>query len=165
MDSDLINRQELVYDINNNKRNKELRECEAIVFSLFKTAYDIIQITVLLDDINLAKKIYNASKNIIELIRGYWSLILIDKDSNEILKNYAQYEYNQIENIYKLNSLNIMPDTLLPRFYSWVYEGGEDFFDLSNAYKLFIENDSLVIQNFRTITNISQIIKNTKRLL
>ena len=163
---DLISRRELIYNIcENNIKNKELRDCEAIVLSLLKTIYDVVQVAVLLEDMDLAKRIYNVSKNIIEVVRGYYSFILIDEDVNELYKNYARYEYDRLEKIYELNSLYIMTEELLPLFYSWTYEGREGFFDFSNALDIRIENNSLVIGCFHTITDIKEKIKDAKQLL
>lgn len=144
----LFNQPELCFhslsDMSNN-----LKQNEWIVYCLYFTIYNMVQVSLLSNNKLFTEKIYQIGHYVIELIRTVYALqsVNIDDDLTESQVNYANEQLEILENMKTLNSIYLFDDVFINSCIDYTYYNGKLPTKVFDNFPVSASNDNILVKN------------------
>lgn len=144
----LFNQPELCFrslsDMSNN-----LKQNEWIVYCLYFTIYNMVQVSLLSNNKLFTEKIYQIGHYVIELIRTVYALqsVNIDDDLTESQVNYANEQLEILENMKTLNSIYLFDDVFINSCIDYTYYNGKLPTKVLDNFPISVSNNNILVKN------------------
>lgn len=144
----LFNQPELCFrslsDMSNN-----LKQNEWIVYCLYFTIYNMVQVSLLSNNKLFTEKIYQIGHYVIELIRTVYALqsVNIDDDLTESQVNYANEQLEILENMKTLNSIYLFDDVFINSCIDYTYYNGKLPTKVFDNFPISVSNNNILVKN------------------
>lgn len=144
----LFNQPELCFrslsDMSNN-----LKQNEWIVYCLYFTIYNMVQVSLLSNNKLFTEKIYQIGHYVIELIRTVYALqsVNIDDDLTESQVNYANEQLEILENMKTLNSIYLFDDVFINSCIDYTYYNGKLPTKVIDNFPFSVSNNNILVKN------------------
>lgn len=144
----LFNQPELCFrslsDMSNN-----LKQNEWIVYCLYFTIYNMVQVSLLSNNKLFTEKIYQIGHYVIELIRTVYALqsVNIDDDLTKSQVNYANEQLEILENMKTLNSIYLFDDVFINSCIDYTYYNGKLPTKVFDNSPISVSNNNILVKN------------------
>lgn len=134
-----------------------INDAEEFILILYNISYNIIQIALIIDEPSLAHNVQIRAASWITTACDYYKRY--DTDTHK-------REYLRTQHLLEMDSFMILLPDGVKDYYGIVYEQGYDTFWFTFVpHKINIKDDTLTIQDVKTINNISEKVAKAKSLI